>query len=298
MQIKNIIYVHIHSPFYIGKFALKWAKEHHYPVYATFHSQYKLDFYQYSKSKMITAILLKNIMKVFNNCDKVQVLNEKCKALLYEYGCTHQNVVIIPNGIDSRIVNETKVQEVITNYHLKQDVIKLLFVGRIVKLKNVDFVVDVVNYLKNKKHLDFQMIFVGDSPYKKKVEKRVNKYGLDNVIFTGQISDKQMLDAFYAVADLFVFPSIYDSFPLVKIEASMQKLPGIFLEDTVIAGDVIDNVNGFIGKNNVAAFGDKVYEVIQQKELLKKVGQKAKDDFVIPWDEIVAITLKKFMGDK
>ncbi len=208
-ELKNIKFIHIHSPFYIGKYALKYAKQNKIPVFTTFHSQYKMDFYKSSKSHFITWCLLKSIMWVFNQSDMIFTMNQKCKEKLFEYGCTNKNIKILSNGLEKiSNVPDKKVHEIIKKYNIESNKPKLLFIGRLVKQKNVDFVVDVLEELKFCKNFDFQMIFVGDSPYRKKLMHKVEKKGLEHdVVFTGKIMDKQEILAFSKIADLFVFPS-------------------------------------------------------------------------------------------
>ena len=58
--------VHIHSPFMVGEMAVNYAKKHNIPAIATMHSQFEQDFYRTTHSKLITKLMLKKVMKVFN----------------------------------------------------------------------------------------------------------------------------------------------------------------------------------------------------------------------------------------
>lgn len=294
-QIKKVTFVSIHSPFYVGKFGLKFAKKNNYPVYATFHSQYKKDFVLESKSHLIAFFLLKSIMKVFNNVNAVFTMNDKCEETLSTYGCKNKNVIILPHGIEQVEGDPKKnINKIMEEYKIRKDVSILLFVGRIVKQKNVDFIADVLKELKNTCHHEFQMIFVGDGSRKAKLEKKINKYGLkDDVIFTGHISDKLTLLSFYNLSDLFLFPSTYDTFGLVKVEATSQNLPVIFLEDTVVSSGVIDNFNGYIGKDNPLLFANKIIEALNDKSNKNKIIKNAKHDFLLSWEEIVDQLIEK-----
>ena len=51
--------IHVHSPFNMGSFGLNLAKKRNIPCFATFHSQFKRDFYNATKSELITNILTK-----------------------------------------------------------------------------------------------------------------------------------------------------------------------------------------------------------------------------------------------
>ena len=62
--------VHIHSPFFLGKVAVNYAKEHNIPVVGTMHSQYRLDFERYIKIKSLANMLLKRVLRVYDKCDE------------------------------------------------------------------------------------------------------------------------------------------------------------------------------------------------------------------------------------
>ncbi len=287
-KLQKVSFVHIHSPFYIGKYGLSWAKKNKYPVYATFHSLYKKDFLQESKSPLIASILLEWIMKVFNNVDGVFTMSEKCKETLLSYKCKNKNIWLIPNGSEAvKKIPDRVSYEIKQQYSIKDKIPTLLFVGRLVKQKNIDFIAKVLYELKFTEHFNFQMIFVGESKYREKYTKKIEKLGLkDNVIFTGQVVQREQLLSFYKISDLFIFPSTYDTFGLVKVEATSYDLPTIFLEDTVVSCGVVDKVNGYIGKNNPLLFAKKIIEALDDKENKDNIIKNAKKSFVFSWDDV------------
>ena len=67
--------IHAHSPFNMGKFAAKLAKQKQAPLVMTMHSQYKQDFAKFVKSKVIVNALTKNITKVFNKTTEVWTMH-------------------------------------------------------------------------------------------------------------------------------------------------------------------------------------------------------------------------------
>ncbi len=206
-KIEKVAFVYIHSPFYIGKFGLTWARKNKYPVYATFHSQYKKDFIQESKSQLVATMLLNWVMKVFNNVDGVFTMSDKCKETLISYKCKNKNIKVIPNGSEPiATISDDIVAKTRQEYSIKSGIPTLLFVGRLVKQKNIDFIASVLFELKFTLKFDFQMIFVGESKYRQRYTNKLSKLGLqDNVIFTGQVVDKEKLLSFYKMSDLFIF---------------------------------------------------------------------------------------------
>ena len=126
-------------------------------------------------------------------------------------------------------------------YDITNETKLLLFAGRLIKAKNVFFLIKVANILKNV-DVHFRLIFVGDGVDEKKIKNKVKKYKLENyVLFLGKISEIAQMEKIYAIADLLVFPSKYDATSLVQLEAAMQFLPTLFLEKAITASAIKKN---------------------------------------------------------
>ena len=95
-------------------------------------------------------------------------------------------------------------------------------VGRFDPQKNHEFLIDIFAECA-KKNLDVILMLVGDGDGKKKIEAKVNKFGIsEKVIFTGVRSDVNEL---MQAMDVFVFPSLYEGLPVTLIEAQSAGLP-------------------------------------------------------------------------
>jgi len=294
LEASELDIVHIHSPFTLGKAGVKYAKKHNIPAVATMHSQYKQDFYKATKMKWLTNILLKKIMKVFNNCDEFYGVNAKISEIFYEYGAKHLPLVQ-KNGTDLTPVTDEKatIDMVNKKYNIPSDMPVFLFVGRINTLKNIFFTVEALSKMKNKY---FKMIFVGDGQDLEKLKEKVDKFGLnDNIIITGRIMDRELIKALYLRAKLFLFPSLYDASSLVQIEASSQKTPTIFLEGSATSATVTHNVNGFICENSTDKFAEKIEEILANDDLYSKVSKGAVRDLYVTWDDCVKEMYEKYL---
>lgn len=293
LKSSNLDIVHIHSPFTMGQLGLNYAKKHKIPVIASLHSQYKRDFLERTKSKVITDIAIKEIIKVFNQCDRCYAVNPAVALLYIDYGLKHEpgifrNATEMYHQQGHELIEDTKVK-----YHLK-DVPTLLFVGRIDKVKNIMFIAEVLYELK-KRHFEYQFLMVGDGPDKKEWLRKITNYQLnDRIILTGKIKDRKELAAINELSDLFVFPSLYDTNSLVQIEAASQKTPSIFLRGAVTAYDVIDKVNGYFSSQDPIEFANEIIQLFQDRAQLKKVGEQAYQDLYHTWDEVVQYAYKTY----
>ena len=280
----NLDIVHIHSPFTIGKIGINYAKKHNIPVIATMHSQYKQD-------SMGTKI----IIDVFNKCDECWAVNSGIAKLYYEEYKYKIMPEVTTNATDfKRVEDVDKAKKEINDIHNIGDNYKVfLFVGRINKLKNVFFIVDALKEIKN---IKYKMIFVGNGQDEEELKKYIRNNKLeDNIIFTGKITDKELLAKYYARADLFLFPSLYDASSIVQIEAASQSLPVLFLENAKTSSDIKDNINGFLSKDDPKEYAKRIEEIMSDTKLYNKVSENAYKDLYVTWEDVTKKAYERYI---
>lgn len=283
----NLDIIHIHSPFTIGKVGVSYAKKHNIPVVATMHSQFKRDFKKAVKSTLITNMMLATVMKVFNKCDECWAVNSEIANIFKEYGAKTlprvQN-----NGTDLvPFENDDEILALKKKYNIKEDEKVFLFIGRLVSLKNIFFIANSLKILREKR-FKFKMIFVGSGPDEHKLHETIKKNSLSHeVTFAGRITGREEISKYYKMADLFLFPSMYDASSLVQIEAASQSTPTIFLKGAATAATVTDGVNGYLSDPTEEAFADKIIEIFADKEKYKTICNNAFRDLYVSWDKAV-----------
>lgn len=281
--------VHIHSPFTLGKIALKYAKKKNIPCVATMHSQFKQDFEKATKSKFIAQKLTTQLMKVFNACDSCWAVNRRVAELYYNEYKYKMLPRVMNNATEmEKVPNESIARKKINKlYNLKDSDKVFIFVGRINTLKNIFFIADCLYFLKEKcPRLKFKMLFVGTGQDEEKLKQKIAELNLTKeVIMCGKISDRHLLAEHYARSDLMLFPSIYDASSIVQIEASSQNTPTLFLENSITSATVTDNVNGFIAKNTIEDYVDKIIEILNNKKLYQEVAKNCYRDLYKNWDD-------------
>ncbi|MBQ2713912.1 MAG: glycosyltransferase [Clostridia bacterium] len=171
----------------------------------------------------------------------------------------------------------------------------LLFVGRINKIKNLEFLIDSLNEL-DKLGEKFRMLFVGSGGDMDDLKSKVKKLGLENkIIFTGRASDEELIYA-YVRSKLFLFPSLYDASSLVQIEAASQKTPTVFIRGAVTSATVTENVNGYMADNDTVLYAKKVQEILRDAETYNRISQNAYNDLYITWDKTVLRMYQKYLS--
>ncbi len=296
LEEENFDVIHVHSPFSVGHYAVKYGKKHHIPVVATLHTKFYDDFMRVTKSKAISDICLNYIMYTINNADKVWTVNNASCRVLREYGYKGE-IEVVRNGTDLTYPknSEELIDKVNTLHNLKGQKNVLIFVGRTVMNKNLKLLADSLKILKDEGE-DFKMIFVGDGPDMSVLKETVKNNDLtDRFIFTGAIRDRELLQGYYLRSDLFLFPSVFDTSSLVPIEAACHKLPTLLIENSCTAEGITDNENGFLAKETNEDYARKIKEIIKTEGLKEKVGENAHKTLYRTWEMVADEVYEKYI---
>ena len=156
------------------------------------------------------------------------------------------------------------------NYWESNAPLKLLFVGRISKDKNVDVLVELYQQLAPK-YPDFVLHVVGDGPYFHELQKKTSS--LPRFIMTGAKFKEDLAQA-YASSDLFVYPGLLDTFGNVIIEAQASGLPCVVMNEGGPQELILANETGMIANSN-RHFIQLVEELINDPERRQRMSAKA-----------------------
>lgn len=184
--------------------------------------------------------------KMLNNASRIICRSENIKNRLLMYMPQVKAKVYVANsGIDKKLI-ETKeyFTEKATNY-LQKEEITFITVARLIPLKNIDFNLKVLAEFKN---YNWTYTIVGDGPEKFKLEKLVQKLGLqDKVIFTGWLERDEILTKLQQ-SGVYLQVSAPETFGLVYLEAMAKGCVVIGTKGWGIDGIIKDNFNGFLVK--------------------------------------------------
>lgn len=295
----NLDIVHIHSPFTLGKIGIEYAKKNDIPVIATMHSQFKKDIKRAIKLDGFSSFVNKKlIIKQFDRCDECWAVNKAVADLFYDdYKCkTLPRVMDNATGMEPLKDSEELIERINKKHKLNDEKV-FLFVGRLNKLKNIDFIVNSLKIFKEKyPDLKFKMLFVGDGQDKEQLKSLIKQTKLNKeIVLCGKITDRKLLAAYYLRADLFLFPSLYDASSIVQIEAASQSTPTLFLEGAATSATVEDNVTGFTAKNSEEEYASRIYEIINDKKLYNKVCKNLYKDLYVNWDDKIKEVYKLYL---
>lgn len=277
--------VHAHCPFSSGGLAMKIAREQHIPIVATFHSKYRADFERAIPSRLVVDYLIRKVIRFYEAADEVWIPQAAVEETLREYGYRGP-VEVVDNGNDfaGEQAVDTIREEARRALGIRPGEPVFLFVGQHIWEKNLAFLLDALARLGD---VPFRMYFIGSGYAAADLRQRATLLGLeDKVTFVGTIVDRNVLKRYYAAADLFLFPSLYDNAPLVVREAAALHTPSVLLRNSTASEIISDSVNGFLSEGSVEAYAARLREVLQAPLLMKHAGEEASRTIARSWQNV------------
>lgn len=285
--------VHAHCPFTSGHLALKIAKKRNIPFVATFHSKYRDDFERSFHNKNIVKLLTDKIIEFYEMADEVWIPQAKVEETIREYGYKGK-LYVVENINDFSAVTDIDKHRIDAriSLNISIDETVFLFVGQHIWEKNTKMIIEALALLRD---LPFKMIFVGTGYAADDMKNLVTELGIENKVeFIGMITDREILKKYYATADLFLFPSLYDNAPLVIREASAFCTPSILIKNSTASEVIKDNFNGFLVENTPESLAKKIRTLINSPEIIRKVGVNASKTISKSWDSIADLMLERY----
>lgn len=153
--------------------------------------------------------------------------------------------------------------------HIPPDTKVLLHVGRFNDQKNHPFLIEIFREVR-KRRPDTILRLVGTGMHFDAIRKKVTELGLDDSIrFVGETRHPEIE---YNMADVFVMPSLYESFGLVTIEAQCCGLPCV-LSDTIPEDiKITEHVEFLSLKRSAAEWADRICSILDSVEPSKRKG--------------------------
>ncbi|MDR1158396.1 MAG: glycosyltransferase [Oscillospiraceae bacterium] len=286
--------VHAHTPFGCGLDALRIAGEMNIPLVATFHSKYYDDFRQVTGSDSLARLGVRYVVWFLRRVDYVWTVNDVTVETLRAYGYRGP-VEVMPNGVDAFKPPDAEMLIRRTRRDFRLDAgATFLFVGQLIRQKNVYLIVEALALLKQV-YGDFRMVFVGEGNARAALETLCRELGLsERVTFTGNIYDREALRGLYLAADLFLFPSLYDTAALVVRESAAMETPSLLIEGSHSAQGVTDGDNGYLCQESATSLCEKILEILADRAALARVSRRALETLPESWKDIVGRVRERY----
>lgn len=284
----NFDILHSHAPLATSYYFRRVAEKKKIPVVLTYHTKYEYDIDRRVPTKPARDFAYNFLCNNINAADEVWVTSEGTVDSLRKIGYTG-DYIVMPNGCDLPIMNvsESDIAMIKRKHNVPQGIPIFLYSGRMIWYKNIELIIDACAKLKQDGK-DFRLIMLGFGADENAIKHRIVKSGLkDKVIWTGKILDRQEIQGYYGIADLLLFPSVFDTNGLVVREAAACATPSLLVRNSCAAEGITDCETGFLCFESAHSIAATLERIMDNKSLLKKVGQKAQTDIYISWDEAV-----------
>lgn len=284
--------VHAHSPFTAGQMAYNYANKRKIPLVGTFHSKYKDDFRQAMKLEMLAEVGTRMVVDFYDRCDEVWAVSESSAETLHRYGYK-KRIVVMPNGADDQPIDSSNKIMAAEKYSLGGET-TFLFVGQQNWKKNIERIL-LASEVLNKKGLPFKLVLTGQGPHSDEIKQKARRLGLENkMVYTGHISDSELLSGIYQCADLFVFPSLYDTSALVIREAAVNGTPSVAIKNSGAGETITDGENGYLCEDTTESLANIMEYAISNHYALELMGMEAKRTIPINWDNLMDDVLERY----
>ncbi|GHT86727.1 glycosyl transferase [Spirochaetia bacterium] len=275
--------IHLNSEFIIAEFGVQYARFHSIPAAYTFHTHWDeyIANYLYFLPKFVLKLIVWGITKpLLKRIDAIIVPSIQIGEVVKKFKIK-KKTYLLPTGTDphlfSRDTDEIKrFRDILTRkYPPLNNKRILLFVGRIAREKNLEFLLGLAPEII-KKHPELVFLMVGNGPDLYELQEQCAEMGLrDSFVFTGYL-DREDVALTYGMSHIFVFPSLTESQGLVTIEAMLSGIPVVAIGAMgtlqVMGGDN----GGFMVKNDREEFKQRVFDLLEDEALYRRKSAEAK----------------------
>ena len=285
-EIGNFDAIHMHNfRSYQNIVAYHYAKKCNIPYVLQARGSV-LPFFQKQRLKKIFDLFFG--YKILRDASKVIALTKTEIEQYKKMGVDKDKIEIVPNGIDlSEYDNLPGKGEFRRKYSIGDDEKMVLYLGRLHKIKGIDLLVkafsDLVKELDNVK-----LVIAGpDDGFLPMLKKQIEDLKIgDKILFTGPLYKRDKLEA-YVDADVYVLPSVYETFPNTVLEACACGTPVIVTDRCGIA-DFVEKV-GYVVEYDKDQLREAIFKVLNDEGLRRRFGEEGRKwvrkEF--GWDKVV-----------
>lgn len=290
----DIIHMHNYRT-YQNIIIYKYAKKNNIPYIIQAHGS-TMPFYQKILFKRLFDFVVGN--KILRDASRVIAITQAESEQYKKMGVDPRKIEIIPNGINASRFNPINIKGAFKRrLGIDNNTQIILFVGRIHKIKGIDFLLKSYNQLCEENNNVLLLIIGPDNGYKTELLKLVKELNLENkVMFLDYL---ESVSEVYADADVVVYPSVYEVFGLVPLEAIICNTPVIITENCGCL-DILKqiNYNYSVKYGDIPGLKDKIkYVLVNPDETRIKIGMCR--DYIITnvtWNKI-AIKMEHAYAD-
>lgn len=192
------------------------------------------------------------------------------------FGLPYEKINVIPNGVNLNLFNGIERDYNFRRKYAMDNEKVILFMGRLVYEKGIQHLISAMPKILEGYH-DAKLVICGKGGMQDELQEQVNAMGIGNkVYFAGYMKGKDV-QKMYKAADIAVFPSTYEPFGIVALEAMLSENPIIvqILEVKEIVEHRVNGMKAYCGNPNSIA--DSILELLYDHKLCADITRKAKN---------------------
>lgn len=236
--------VHIATEGPLGWSALQAARKLKLPVCTDFRTNFHA-YSQYYGLGWLKGAIFSYMKKFHNMAQCTMVPTQETFEQLQSMG--FERLHVVARGVDTQLYSPERRSDFLrTQWDASPQTLVLLSVGRLAAEKNLDLVVD--SYRKIRAVVsDCKLVFVGDGPYRTTLQAKC-----PDAVFAGFRTGSDLAEH-YASADLFLFPSLTETFGNVTLEALSSGLPVVAFEHAAARELIVPGLHGSLAPSGDAS---------------------------------------------
>ncbi len=265
------------------------------PLILTYHTKFDIDIRNAISLKLIQEAAIKAMVENIDSCDEVWVVSRGAGENLRSLGY-RGDYLVMENGVDvpKGRISQKRVDELRTELRLSPGIPVFLFVGRLMWYKGIRIILESLKSLKELE-LPFCMLFVGGGTDSEEIVNLANELKIsDRCVFTGPVHDREKLRTFYSLADLFLFPSTFDTNGLVVREAAASGLASVLVDGSCAAEGVSDGRNGILIKESAESMTQAMKHILLNRDKMRILGENAMNELYCSWETSVAKAVARY----
>ena len=283
----NLVHAHDWMVAYAGRSV---SKIFNIPLVTTIHAtEYGRNLGLHNRTQREINEIEKNLALEANQiiCCSQYMQDEICSL----FGVHRDAVMIIPNGVEPGQFIALP-EEPLVKFDPQEKA--LVFLGRLVPEKGVWQLINCFPKVLESVP-EARLYICGRGPQKASLEQRVQKLGIaERVVFTGFIRDKER-NYVYNQAKVAIFPSLYEPFGIVALEAMVTHTPVIVSEVGGLSEIVVDRQTGLkVPPGHESKLAEAIIQILTDSELAARLANNAGQlvDLVYNWESIACSTRK------
>lgn len=221
----------------------------------------------------------------FRLCDVVLCLTEDLRRKTLEIQ-PRTNVIVIPSGVETPDTSPFSAWREVPTVSkrfvsLKSQIVNqkvILYVGSIRPIKGLQYLVGAFARV-HRKIPSAALLIVGDGNDRDRIEQLAERLMVrEKIVFAGEIPHAEALK-YYAIADVFVLPSLAEGLPTVVLEAYSAGLPVVATRVCGISEIVRDGVTGYlVAPRNEEELADRIERLLLDRKLAQSMGAASRSE--------------------